>query len=51
MGNLLTTTQSINQGVAVLNANKIQGFVLFTQKDTHVSIHVEVTGLTPNHKH
>ena len=51
MGNLLTSNQSINQAVAVVNTNKIQGFVLFTQKDSHVSIHVEIKGLTPNHKH
>ena len=51
MGNLVSNSQSINQCVAVVNANKIQGFVLFTQKDSHVSIHVEIKGLTPNHKH
>jgi len=51
MGNLLTSNQSINQAVAVVNTNKIQGFVLFTQKDTHVSIHIDIKGLTPNHKH
>ena len=52
MGNLLTLTRSdINQAVAVVNTTKINGFVLFTQKDNYVSIHIELRGLTKNHKH
>ncbi len=48
MGN---QTSTITEAVAVINAGKIQGVVVFTQKEEHVSIRVDTKGLKRNAKH
>lgn len=48
MGNQSST---IKEAVAVINTGKIQGTVVFTQKDEHVSIRIDVKGLKKNAKH
>jgi Cu-Zn family superoxide dismutase len=40
-----------NEGVAVINLDKIKGVVIFTQKEDYVRIHIDVKGLSKNHKH
>lgn len=41
----------ITEAVAVINTGKIQGVVVFTQKEEHVSIRIDVKGLKKNAKH
>jgi len=48
MGNQQST---IIEAVAVINTGKIQGTVVFTQKEEHVSIRIDVKGLKKNAKH
>ena len=48
MGNQQST---ITEAVAVINSGKIQGTVVFTQKEEHVSIRIDVKGLKKNAKH
>ena len=42
---------NIIEAVAVIDTGKIQGTVVFTQKDEHVSIHIDIKGLKKNAKH
>lgn len=39
------------EAVAVISAGKIQGVVIFRQKDDFVRISIDIKGLTKNHKH
>ena len=48
MGNQPST---IKEAVAVIDSGKIQGAVVFTQKEEHVSIRIDVRGLKKNAKH
>ena len=48
MGNQQST---FTEGVAVIDSGKIQGTVVFTQKEEHVSIRIDVKGLKKNAKH
>jgi Cu/Zn superoxide dismutase len=48
MGNQQST---IIEAVAVINSGKIQGTVVFTQKEEHTSIRIDVKGLKKNAKH
>lgn len=48
MGN---QTSSISEAVAVIDAGKIKGTVIFTQKEEHVSIRIDIRGLKINAKH
>jgi len=48
MGNQQST---ITEAVAVINSGKIQGTVVFTQKEEHVSIRIDIKGLKKNAKH
>jgi len=48
MGNQQST---ITEAVAVIDSGKLQGIVVFTQKDKHVSINIDVKGLKKNAKH
>jgi Cu-Zn family superoxide dismutase len=48
MGNQQST---IIEAVAVINSGKIQGTVVFTQKEEHVSIRIDIKGLKKNAKH
>jgi Cu-Zn family superoxide dismutase len=41
----------ITEAVAVLDKDKITGTVVFTQKDKHVLIHIDVKGLKKQDKH
>lgn len=41
----------INEAVAVIDSGKIKGVVLFTQKDDHVRIKIDLKGLHKNHLH
>ena len=40
-----------SEAVAVVQTGKIYGVVIFTQKEEHVSIHIELVGLKKNAKH
>lgn len=42
---------NITEAVAVVDSGKIQGTVVFTQKEEHVSIRIDVKGLKKNAKH
>ena len=42
---------NIIEAVAVIDTGKIQGTVVFTQKDEHTSIRIDVKGLKKNAKH
>jgi Cu-Zn family superoxide dismutase len=41
----------IQVAVAVISASKIQGIVIFKQKDDYVRILIDIKGLSKNHKH
>jgi len=41
----------IGEAVAVIASGKIQGTVIFKQKDDHVRIVIDIKGLSKNHKH
>ena len=48
----ITPSKSIIQeAVAVINAGKINGTVIFRQKDDHVRIYINISGLNKNHLH
>ena len=42
---------NIQEAVAVISAGKIQGVVIFKQKDNYVSISINIKGLSKHHKH
>jgi len=42
---------TIQEAIAVISAGKIQGIVIFKQKDDYVRILIDVKGLSKNHKH
>ena len=42
---------TISEAVVVISTGKIQGTVLFKQKDWYVSISIDIKGLKRNHKH
>ena len=42
---------TIQEAVAVISAGKINGTVVFRQKDDHVRITIDIKGLSKNHKH
>ena len=48
---LINSKSTISEAVAVLDAGKIKGSVLFKQKEDHVQIKLDIKGLTKNHKH
>jgi Cu-Zn family superoxide dismutase len=50
MGIALSKSQ-IQEAVAVISAGKIQGIVIFKQKEDYVRIIIDIKGLSKNHKH
>lgn len=42
---------TIQEAVAVISAGKIQGVVIFKQKEDYVRIIIDIKGLIKNHKH
>ena len=41
----------IHEAVAVIDSGKIKGTVIFTQKEDHVRIKIDMKGLSKNHSH
>ena len=50
MGIALSKSQ-IQEAVAVISVGKIQGVVIFKQKEDYVRIIIDIKGLSKNHKH
>ena len=50
MGIALSKSQ-IQEAVAVISVGKIQGIVIFKQKEDYVRIIIDIKGLNKNHKH
>ena len=48
---LINSKSSVSEAVAVIDSGKIKGNVVFKQKDEHVSIKIDVKGLSKNHLH
>jgi Cu-Zn family superoxide dismutase len=48
MGN---NSSSIKEAVAVIDSSKIKGTIVFTEKEEHVSIRIDIKGLKKNAKH
>ena len=42
---------TIQEAVAVISSGKIQGVVIFKQKEDYVRIIIDIKGLIKNHKH
>jgi Cu-Zn family superoxide dismutase len=48
---IISSKSNILEAVAVISADKINGTVLFKQKDGSVRIIIDIKGLNKNHKH
>jgi Cu-Zn family superoxide dismutase len=48
---IMSSKTIIQEAVAVISAGKIQGIVIFKQKDDYVRISIDIKGLSKNHKH
>jgi Cu-Zn family superoxide dismutase len=48
---LLLSKSNILEAVAVINSGKIEGTVIFTQKNDYIRIVINIKGLNKNHKH
>jgi Cu-Zn family superoxide dismutase len=48
---LMQSKSKIQEAVAVIDAGKIKGTVVFTQKEDHIRIKIDVKGLSKNHLH
>jgi len=48
---IISSKSNILEAVAVISADKINGTVLFKQKDGSVRIIIDIKGLSKNHKH
>jgi superoxide dismutase, Cu-Zn family len=48
---IIASKSNILEAVAVINSGKIQGSVIFKQKDDYVRIVIDIKGLNKNHKH
>ena len=42
---------TIQEAVAVIDTGKIKGTVIFTQRDDHVRIKLDIKGLKKSHQH
>jgi len=48
---LMNSKSKTLEAVAVIDSGKIKGTVVFTQKDDHIRIKIDIKGLTKNHSH
>ena len=48
---LMQSKSKIQEAVAVIDAGKIKGTVVFTQKEDHIRIKIDIKGLSKNHLH
>jgi Cu-Zn family superoxide dismutase len=48
---IIPSKSIITEAVAVINTGKIDGIVVFKQKDGYVQIVINIKGLSKNHKH
>lgn len=48
---IVLSKSTIQEAVAVISVGKIQGVVIFTQKEDYVRITIDIKGLGKNHKH
>jgi Cu-Zn family superoxide dismutase len=48
---LMQSKSKIQEAVAVIDSGKIKGTVIFTQKEDHIRIKLDIKGLNKNHLH